>query len=242
MQAKLISGRKKEPRRREFLFCPDCGSDLERQRPRRIGDLFADPRGDTIWKGREVILTVAERIILHSLLTASDRQSRRDVDRGHFISALTIAERSDGAIGSLTVQLASIRRAFRQVDPGFNMIENRSGAGYRWRVGRKVPRVMARSRRHQRYVLHDDGALVVNKGVRVFFDPVKATRIIGLLQALILADGEYVASAKLLALGGPGGPNALWDAMRRIRDRLRAAGLDAACLQSNKKYGYKLVV
>ena len=130
---------------RELLSCPSCGADLRALAPRRLGDLYADPIGDTFWRGQKVRLSPAERIVLHSILTAREYQSRRDRDSGHFVPRITIAERADISIGALSVTLTHIRNKFRQVDPDFNHIENEAG-GYRWSLN-KVPRPLARSER-----------------------------------------------------------------------------------------------
>lgn len=209
-------------------------------RPRRIGDLYADPAGDTLWKGREVIITATERILLHSLLTANDRQSRRDVDRGHFVSLMTLADRLDTSTETTKVYVSRIRRAFRLVDPDFDMIENESGVGYRWRVGSKAPAVTARAR-NGRYVLYDDGSLLLNNCVRVFFDARKAARILAILKALIDAQGDFVTTARLEQLTGLRQRNGLSCAISRIRRRMEDGRLEGYQIQASWGRGYRLL-
>lgn len=128
---------------RVLVACPSCGTDLRSLEPRRIGELYADPIGDTFWKGQKVRLSGAERLVLHSILTLRDYQSRRDRDNGHFVARVTIAERADISINALSVTMTHIRNKFRQIDPEFDQIEGQSG-GYRWTLNR-LPRPLARS-------------------------------------------------------------------------------------------------
>ena len=113
-------------------FCPNCGHDLQAMRPRRVGDLYADPFGETYWQGRQVKLSATQRLMVNSLLTD-----------GLFVNSLALAERCGITIDSVPVIMTAIRHAFRAVDPPFDMIESDRAHGWRWRE-RNVVRVAAR--------------------------------------------------------------------------------------------------
>lgn len=180
--------------RRELLFCPRCGTDLDNFRPRRIGDLFADPVGETYWKGQRVELNSTQRIILHSLLTMK-HVSRRKTEKGFFVSAEALAERVDATYKSIPVQIAYIRNAFRNVDPDFNHIEVSWGHGWRWSQKGEARNVIARM---MYLVLHDDGTLLwLNK--HRFYLTHKQTSF---MKVLMDAKGDWVTGRQLIERAG----------------------------------------
>jgi hypothetical protein len=182
-------------RPRELLVCPGCGLDLDQARPKRIGDLYADPLGDTYWKGRPVHLSSTQRLIVDGLVTVRPYQSRRDKEAGYFVSAIALAERSDLSVDSVNVEISRIRGLFRQVDPDFNHIEVSPGAGWRWseQIVRKVVAAMG-----PWVVLYDTHEVEWRRIYRIFLSPKEAVA----MRLLIEARGEYVGAEPInLALG-----------------------------------------
>lgn len=229
------------PRRiAELTHCPNCHHNLDAERPRHIGDLWADPRGDTVWKGRMVQLSDTLRILLHTLLTCADYRSRRVVDDGYFVTGLTIAERLDMSTDSAKVYISHLRNRFRSVDPEFDQIEVSWGVGYRWRAVGKAPKAVARSR-NGRFVCYDNGTVTVANH-RLFLNP-RAGGTLEYMKALVSASPEWVSNAKLaeaVMCERNGGRTVQW-AMREMRKRLEAAGVEGVTIEAKRGLGYRLV-
>lgn len=216
--------------------CPNCGHDLVALEPVQYGDLFADPRGDTYWKGQLVKLSPTQRIVLHTILTGTPPRSQgRDWQPGQFIDRLIIAERADTNIDNVDVFLSTIRSAFRQVDPDFNHIETKHGEGYRWSAIR-VHQPIARF--ETAFVLYDDGELIWRQKYRIFLSPVE-TKI---MKLLLDARGEPVHWTKVCELlGRTETGSATRAAMNRLRKRFREADPKTPAIPSHRQRGAMVV-
>jgi DNA-binding response OmpR family regulator len=111
----------KEP---QLLCCPSCGFDLVKARPIRVGELYADPLGETYWKGKRIEFNANFRLILSGILLASQNR--------HPAAKLALAERADISLNSVDVFIMKMRDMFKAVDPDFAHIETLWGEGYRW--------------------------------------------------------------------------------------------------------------
>ena len=103
-------------------LCPHCGHDLEADAPIERGDIRSDPRGSVTWKGQELDLSQAHRILIHTLLKAE----------GRVVPVYVLAERmgseSENPSALISVQRHHIRRRI-----GFRLpIETVLGVGLRW--------------------------------------------------------------------------------------------------------------
>lgn len=225
----------------EFTHCPNCHHNLDAERPRQVGDLWADPRGDTTWKGHYVDLSATLRILLHTLLTCADYRSRRVVDDGPFVSALTIAERLDMSIESAKVYISHLRNRFRAVDPEFDQIGTDWGNGWRWNAAGNVSKVVARSRDGV-LVCYDNGT-VIARNHRLYLQP-RVGSALTYIRALVAASPDFVTNAALAKAAGvtnTGGRSVQY-AMKSLRERIEAAGLAGVRLESKQRLGYRLVV
>lgn len=113
------------------------------------GDAAADAAGDTariglltlyrdshraVWQGTEVPLTVSEFRIVDLMAGRAGRDVRYrdiyDLVRGE---GFTAGQGPDGFRQNVRTFIKRIRQKFRDIDPGFEAIENYPGFGYRWR-------------------------------------------------------------------------------------------------------------
>lgn len=109
--------------------CPNCGIDLQRFEPMRLGDLEIEPH-QVRWKGRPVQLTPAGRIMVTAVVRAG----------GVVVSSRALADaagsESDDQKNIVAVNMTRVRKAFRAIDPKFNLFESVWGVGIRWRAER----------------------------------------------------------------------------------------------------------
>jgi hypothetical protein len=175
---------------RTWVACPHCHRDLDELAPKELGDLYADPQGDTFWKGRDVKLNATLRIILNTLIVGNSHHSRRDRDGGIFASVLHIAERADIGVESVKVMVSALRGAFRQVDPEFDHIEAGSNE-WRWSET-KVRRPLANSQK-LRLTVYDNGEADWRGYHRVFLSEQEAKA----LAMIIKAAGRPVTASEL---------------------------------------------
>ena len=80
------------------------------------------------WKDHAVRLPTARRLLVCALARDAGH-----VVRGHALIEAMGGERADDPGNLLAVQICKTRSAFRDLDPGFNMIETIWGTGVRWR-------------------------------------------------------------------------------------------------------------
>lgn len=101
-----------------------------------LGDLTLDPEiGRAEWGNDRINLTLTEFRIVHLLARQSGRDVRYreiyDLVRGEgFIAGMG----EQGYRANVRAFIKRIRQKFREVDNGFDRIENYPGFGYRWRV------------------------------------------------------------------------------------------------------------
>lgn len=100
----------------------------------RVGDLFLRAEsGRALWKGREVELTLTEFRIVRLLAESAGRdvgyRQIYDLVHGRGFSA---GADEDGYRGNVRAFIKRIRQKFRDIDDGFQQIENYPGFGYRW--------------------------------------------------------------------------------------------------------------
>lgn len=115
---------------------PPAGEPPEADEPLRVGDLELRPdAGRAAWSGVEVPLTLTEFRIVHLLVERAGRDVRYreiyDVVRG---SGFVAGSGEDGYRANVRAFIKRIRQKFREVDDGFDRIENYAGFGYRWRT------------------------------------------------------------------------------------------------------------
>lgn len=101
------------------------------------GHLTLRPKtGRAQWKGETVDLTLTEfKMVLHLAGNAGEDVTYRalyDVVHG---SGFFAGTGSDGYRANVRTFIKRIRQKFRDVDAGFDEIENYAGFGYRWRGG-----------------------------------------------------------------------------------------------------------
>jgi DNA-binding response OmpR family regulator len=216
--------------------CPNCGHDLVALEPVRYGDLSADPRGDTYWKGDLIRLSTNERIVLHTILTGKPPRSQgRDWQPGQFVDRFIIAERVDSTADSVDVTISNIRKAFRQVDPEFNHIETQHGTGYRWSAIR-VHQSLARWGGGT-FVLYDDGEVVWRQRIRIFLSPYE-TKV---MKVLLDAQGSFLHWTKINQETGAETDSAARSAVNRLRNRFKEADPKSEAIHCHKGRGYKVV-
>lgn len=210
--AGVRSGRK-PARHPELLACPGCGLDLSQQRVCEVGELWADPIGDTYWKGKPVRLSATLRLLLHSLLGRN------------FISGLVLAERLDATVDSVSVNLTHLRHAFRRVDPAFDQVETSHGEGWRWRTNAGTSKVIAR--KGQQFTLFANGEVLWRNRFRLFLEH---GHQVAALKLLIEADGPVGWRAICEAIGrqdliekGKGGPQQVHSVIAALRRRFAEA-------------------
>lgn len=106
-------------------FCPHCGFDLEALGPLSSGLFHYEPKGDLRFGGSIIPLTMAEHIIVGTLMAASPNVVAKSV----------IAERIDynGDGNVVDVLLARIRAKLKKATAP-NPIVTEYGRGVRWQV------------------------------------------------------------------------------------------------------------
>lgn len=100
-------------------ICPHCGFNLRREERITFGALDFDPYGDSAWKGRSVHLTVAERLLLGSLVAAA----------GQIVTLGALIERMGSEAEDSNVPAVLVCRIREKTAPG--LIQNLRGHGYR---------------------------------------------------------------------------------------------------------------
>jgi DNA-binding response OmpR family regulator len=109
--------------------CPNCGYDLIALHALNLGDLTVEHDGAVIlWRGKLVVLSRSERLLVLALARAEGAAIKRDV--------LAEADGYEGpnADNWVSVYLGRINDKFRYIDPDFDMIENVRCVGLRWRI------------------------------------------------------------------------------------------------------------
>lgn len=95
----------------------------------RRGNLMLDPlRHACVWKEKQVVLTVTEFLILHSLAQRPGFVKSRD-------SLMDAAYDDQVYVDDRTIDshIKRVRKKFRQVDPEFDSIETLYGVGYKYK-------------------------------------------------------------------------------------------------------------
>lgn len=234
----MVSQRGRPPRSRlrRFRFCPKCGTDLEKLHPIRVGDLYADPIGDTFWKGVEVKLTSTERVILNTLLTCEQmRWKRTDSGAGFYVSKEVVAERTDLGVDSLVVVMSRLRSKFVAVDSDFDNIETELKLGWRWSQVR-IKKPVARFKSGM--ILYDDGTLLWMN--RYTLELTERERII--MKTLMRARGEYVSTFDLREAVGISENSALYTLLNGLKAKFKIAGPEYVAVVGRRGMGYKLVI
>lgn len=109
--------------------CPNCGHDIEPLADFRLGDLQVERSAMSIlWRWQHVTLTCTQRLMVAALAQADGEIIRKPV-----LAEITGYE-GDDPENIVDVGLTRIRRAFRLVDPEFDMIETIWGQGLRWKT------------------------------------------------------------------------------------------------------------
>jgi two-component system response regulator ChvI len=108
----------------------------KQETPIRAGALELRPdAGRAMWRSVEVPLTLTEFEIVRLLAERPGRDVRYreiyDVVRG---SGFVAGAGEDGYRANVRAFIKRIRQKFREVDDGFDRIENYAGFGYRWRT------------------------------------------------------------------------------------------------------------
>jgi len=108
-------------------LCPGCGLDLQADEPIWRPEIFFDPRGQVLFHGKSMNLTVTERMVLHALLKADGRAIGHEALRERIDSPETA--------NVAQVMVCRLRVKFAQVDASREWIETIRGVGYRWTGG-----------------------------------------------------------------------------------------------------------
>jgi DNA-binding response OmpR family regulator len=109
--------------------CPKCGADLEALHSFEVGELRVEYDGAIIhWKGKRVVVSPAARLMLIAIVKAGGIPVKR------WVLAEVMGYEGDLADNNAAVHLCRINAGFREVDPGFAMIENIRSQGLRWKV------------------------------------------------------------------------------------------------------------
>jgi two-component system response regulator ChvI len=109
--------------------CPKCGYDLKALHDLTLGDLTILYDGAIIlWKDERVGISPTERLMLMSIARADGAPVKRQ------ILAEVMGYEGDDGDNIVAVHLSRINRRFREIDPGFDQIENIRAAGLRWKV------------------------------------------------------------------------------------------------------------
>ena len=108
--------------------CPNCGFNIVRSMPLKMGSLFIDKSDSAVWwNDRLVRLTLPQRLIVAALVRA----------RGYTINRATLAELEgydgESAVAVANAHICNIRKAFRTIDPSFDRIETVWGQGVKWK-------------------------------------------------------------------------------------------------------------
>lgn len=100
----------------------------------KVGDLDLNADGKfALWQGHEIDLTVGEFDIVEALARrAGDNLSYRDIYDIVRGQGFVAGQGEDGYRQNVRTFIKRVRRKFRDVDPGFDAIENYPGFGYRW--------------------------------------------------------------------------------------------------------------
>jgi two-component system, OmpR family, response regulator ChvI len=108
---------------------PDIGSTLTTGRKVQMGDLeFDDERYFVSWKGRAVILTVTEFMLLRTLAERPGVVKTRDqLINDAYGENIYIDDRT------IDSHIKRLRKKFKVIDSSFNQIETLYGAGYRYK-------------------------------------------------------------------------------------------------------------
>ena len=113
----------------------DRASSPESEQIQRYGDLEINMASSQVhWRGKRVPLSLSEFAIVSSLVAHSGTDLRYrelyDLVRGEdFVAGVG----PDGYRANVRTFIRRIRGKFREVDEGFDKIENFPGFGYRWR-------------------------------------------------------------------------------------------------------------
>lgn len=111
-----------------LAVCPDCGADLKQFAPVSIGGLDLEQH-EVRWRGKAVCLSASQQ----RLVRAVARANGRAVAIWALADVLGVKEDSVSRRDVVQVQLCRVRRAFREIDPGFDSLETVIGVGVRWR-------------------------------------------------------------------------------------------------------------
>ena len=114
----------------------DGDAEVSREEPLSLGPITLRPDiGRAYWDAAEVNLTLTEFTIVHYLVSRVGKDVRYreiyDLVRGEgFVAGIG----EDGYRANVRAFIKRIRHKFREVDAGFDRIENYPGFGYRWRA------------------------------------------------------------------------------------------------------------
>lgn len=198
----------------ELLCCPNCGYDLEKARPLKLGRLYIEPFGDIYWKGEEVKLTPSEREVLYAVVAAAKHNSHA--------SKNMIAERIDAENQKIVdVYICKIRDAFRTVDPAFQCLETKWGEGYSWNADMQrketpvePPKKLAFEMPSIPLKVFSNSEVLWQGKHRIFL----TKRQVELLKILVDANGDFVDSKDIwrpLGLANHGAVGSMVNALRR---------------------------
>lgn len=109
--------------------CPRCGFYLETLHTVEVGSLKLDYDGAiVVWKGQRVQISESERLMLLAIVRAGGAPVKR------WILADAMGYDGEQAENQVAVHFHRIHKAFRAIDPAFDMIENIRIQGLRWRM------------------------------------------------------------------------------------------------------------
>jgi DNA-binding response OmpR family regulator len=218
----------KEP---QFLCCPSCGFDLVKARPVRIGELYADPMGETYWKGKQVPLNANFRLILSGILLAS--QSNKPALK------LALAERADVGLDSVDVFICKLRDKFKQVDPDFNHIETVWGEGYKW--SETPVRQTILSFPQIPLVIYDNGECHWQNRylVKLAMSRGKNNQV-KVLKALAEARGDFLNIDKIQEITGIPGRHGVYIVVQSIMDRFAETDPKSRIIINHPRRGYAI--
>lgn len=113
---------------RQRTNCLECGQPLPTADAEfRIGDAeFYPDRCAAYWKGRRVSLTPQQFRVAYAIA----KQSPRTVSRA---SAHLFTVAAEDPMVTFSVVLCRMKKAYREIDPGFDQIVNVWGKGWYWR-------------------------------------------------------------------------------------------------------------
>lgn len=216
-----------------YLCCPSCGFDLAKARPIRTGELYADPMGETYWKGQRVQLSVTHRLILSGILLAAQNKQ--------FATKLALAERSDITIDSLDVMIMQIRDRFKNVDPEFAHIVTEYGEGYKWVDSIEVKRVLIAAPEIP-LTLYDNGeAYWQNRFIVKLPSGGNKGNEMRVLKVLLAARGEFVSTEELTKRADISCKEAMALLISKLRKRFAAQDPKSEIIIAHKGRGYAAV-